>query len=79
MPTESQLRDPALRALIARSIDEGRLPLILTKTIGVGFGSGAECVAWTDDHERADRIPRLWAELQSGATPALGLPCPLAA
>jgi hypothetical protein len=45
MPTESQLRDPALRAFIARSIDEGRLPLIVTKTIGVGFGSGAECVA----------------------------------
>src|ERR1700748_2829070 len=45
MPTESQLRDPALRASIARKIDRGELPLIVTKTIGVGFGAGAECVA----------------------------------
>ena len=45
MPTEFQLRDPALRAFIRHRIDEGRLPLILTKTISVGFGSGGECVA----------------------------------
>ena len=45
MPTESQLRDTALRALILQRMDEGRLPLILTKTIGVGHGSGTECVA----------------------------------
>ena len=45
MPTESQLRDAALRASIGQRIDEGRLPLILTKTIGVGFGSGIECIA----------------------------------
>ena len=45
MQTEFQLRDPALRALIARRIDEGRLPLILTKTIGVGFGAGGQCDA----------------------------------
>jgi hypothetical protein len=45
MPTESQLRDPALRALIAQRIDAGRLPLILTKTIAVGFGTGGQCDA----------------------------------
>jgi len=45
MPTESQLSDTALRAFIGQRLDEGRLPLILTKTIGVGFGSGIECVA----------------------------------
>ena len=45
MPTESQLRDTALRAFIGQRIDGGRLPLILTKTIGVSFGSGIECVA----------------------------------
>lgn len=45
MPTESQLRDAALRAFIAQRIDEGELPLILTKTIGVSFGSGTECAA----------------------------------
>lgn len=44
MPTEAQLRDVALRAFIAQRIDEGRLPVILTKTIGVGPGSGAECI-----------------------------------
>ena len=45
MPTESQLSDTALRTFIAQRLDEGRLPLVLTKTIGVGFGSGAECLA----------------------------------
>jgi hypothetical protein len=45
MPTESQLRDAALRASIGQRIDEGELPLVLTKTIGVGSGSGVECVA----------------------------------
>lgn len=45
MSTESQLRDAALRASIGKRIDEGELPLILTKTIGVDFGSGAECAA----------------------------------
>lgn len=45
MPTESQLQDAALRAGISRRLDEGQLPLVLTKTISVGFGSGAECLA----------------------------------
>lgn len=45
MPTESQLRDAALRALIVERMDEGTLPLILTKTIGIGYGSGIECAA----------------------------------
>ena len=44
MPTEAQLRDGALRTLIARRMDEGRLPLVLTKTIGVGVGCGGPCV-----------------------------------
>lgn len=45
MPTESQIRDAALRAFIRRRIESGRLPLTLTKTISVGFGAGAACLA----------------------------------
>ena len=45
MPTESQLRDRFLRAFIRRRIDDGRLPVMLSKTISVGVGSGFECLA----------------------------------
>lgn len=45
MPTESQLRDAALRTFIEQRMNEGRLPLILTKTISVAAGSGTECAA----------------------------------
>jgi hypothetical protein len=44
MPTESQLRDVALRALIRARIEAGKLPLVLSRTISVGFGSGLECM-----------------------------------
>ena len=45
MPTESQLRDAFLRVFIRRRIDDGRLPVMLSKTISVCFGSGLECLA----------------------------------
>ena len=45
MPTESQLQDPALRAFIRQRLEDGLLPLILTKTIAVGYGSGSKCLA----------------------------------
>jgi hypothetical protein len=45
MPTEAQLRDRFLRALIRRRIDDGRLPAMLSKTISVSVGSGLECLA----------------------------------
>jgi hypothetical protein len=45
MPTESQLYDAALRLLVRRKLDDGRLPLDLTKTIAVGNGSGNSCLA----------------------------------
>jgi hypothetical protein len=45
MPTESQLHDAALRTLVRRKLDDGRLPLDLTKTIAVGTGSGNICLA----------------------------------
>ena len=45
MPTESQLRDKFLRAFIRRRIDDGRLPVMLSKTISVSIGSGLECLA----------------------------------
>jgi len=43
MPTESQLQDVALRDLIRRLIDEGRLPLFLANKISAGYGSGSKC------------------------------------
>jgi hypothetical protein len=45
MPTESQLYDAALRVLVRRKLDDGRLPLDLTKTIAVSNGSGNICLA----------------------------------
>ena len=45
MPSESETHDSALSALISRRIDDGLLPVILSKTISVGFGSGARCLA----------------------------------
>ena len=45
MPTESQLYDAALRVLVRRKLDDGRLPLDLTKTIAVDHGSGNICLA----------------------------------
>ncbi|MBV8144720.1 MAG: hypothetical protein JO184_06910 [Gammaproteobacteria bacterium] len=45
MPTESQLNDGALRAYIRRKIEDGLLPLTLSKTIAIGAGSGGDCPA----------------------------------
>jgi hypothetical protein len=45
MPIESQIRDAALRDFIRRRIEDGLLPLTLSKTISVGFGTGAACRA----------------------------------
>jgi len=45
MPTEAQLYDAALRVLVRRKLDDGRLPLDLTRTISVGNGSGNTCLA----------------------------------
>jgi hypothetical protein len=52
MPTESQLRDVALRRLIRQRIDAGELPLMLSKTISVGFGSGLDCLGCRQPIER---------------------------
>ena len=52
MPTESQIHDAALRAFIRRRIDAGRLPMTLSKTISVGFGTGAACLACDQPIER---------------------------
>jgi hypothetical protein len=45
MPTESQLRNAFLRAFIRRRIDDGTLPVMLSKTISVSVGSGLVCLA----------------------------------
>ena len=45
MPTESQLRDPALRARIRQRIDEGGLPVTVPKKINAGYGTGSRCAA----------------------------------
>jgi hypothetical protein len=45
MPTESQLRNKALRARIGQLIDGGELPAIIAKTIHAGYGSGLQCHA----------------------------------
>jgi len=45
MPTESQLRDASLRVFIRQRIDDGRLPVMLSRTISVRTGSGLECLA----------------------------------
>ena len=52
MPTESQLRDAVLRALIRQRIDAGELPLMLSKTISIGFGSGLACLGCRQPIER---------------------------
>jgi hypothetical protein len=45
MPTESQLRDPALRTRIHRRIEERRLPVMVPKRISAGYGTGSRCDA----------------------------------
>jgi hypothetical protein len=45
MPTESQLRNKALRARITQLIDDGELPTVIAKRIHAGYGSGLQCHA----------------------------------
>lgn len=45
VPTESQLHDAALRVFIRQRLEDGLLPLLLTKTIAVHWGAGGECAA----------------------------------
>lgn len=45
MPTESQLRDTALRLRIRERIENGQLPVMVPKQIQGGYGSGNPCVA----------------------------------
>jgi hypothetical protein len=45
MPTESQLRDPVLRAAIRQRIDAGRLPVMIPKRISAGYGTESLCDA----------------------------------
>jgi hypothetical protein len=48
MPTESQLRDTALRLRVRERIENGRLPMIVPSQIAGGYGSGRVCAACDD-------------------------------
>jgi hypothetical protein len=45
MPTESQLRDTALRLRVRQLIETGELPVMVPEQIEAGYGSGRACVA----------------------------------
>jgi len=45
MPTESQLRDTALRSRVRERVADGRLPVMVPTRIDAGYGSGQICVA----------------------------------
>lgn len=45
MPTESQLRDTALRLRIRQRIEDARLPVMVPERILAGYGSGHLCIA----------------------------------
>jgi hypothetical protein len=45
MPTESQLRDTALRLRVRQLIENGELPVMVPEQIDAGYGSGRACVA----------------------------------
>jgi hypothetical protein len=45
MPTESQLRDTAIRQRVHQLIENGRLPVMPPAQINAGYGSGCLCAA----------------------------------
>jgi hypothetical protein len=45
MPTESHLRDAAVRLRVRELIKNGRLPVSLVAQIDTGYGSGCVCAA----------------------------------
>lgn len=45
MPTESQLRDEALRLRVRKLIEVGRLPVTVPQQIYAGYGSNRTCAA----------------------------------
>jgi len=45
MPTESQLRDAALRKSVRQRIENGQLPSCVPNRIDAGYGCGDVCVA----------------------------------
>jgi hypothetical protein len=45
MPTESLLRDTALRLRVRQLIENGELPVMVPEQIDAGYGSGRACVA----------------------------------
>jgi hypothetical protein len=45
MPTESQLRDTALRLRVRERIENGRLPAMVPSWIAGGYGAGSVCAA----------------------------------
>jgi len=45
VPTESQLRETALRQRIRQLIENGRLPVIVPAQLNAGYGSGSICAA----------------------------------
>jgi hypothetical protein len=74
MPTESQLRDPILRARIRRRIDEGRLPVTVPKKINAGYGTGSRCDACDQPITRS-QVEYDIDEVPSGAPLHLHLGC----
>jgi hypothetical protein len=45
MPTKSQSRDSELRLRVRQRIENGQLPVMVSKHIAAGYGSGRVCVA----------------------------------
>ena len=56
MPTEPQIRDRELRSQVRKRIKNGRLPLILSKDVAAGYGSGKNTCAACDQLITRDHI-----------------------